>query len=402
VRSNLSSLLDPYIPLLEYLGVWFVIVGIGILVKADKHGIIVKPYYLMLRTSAFNNLMQRLGSKFRRGWLTYFDIGAAMGIGLTIFIIYSLILNAVNLFQRSSQAGPTLLIIPVPGVTISWEIFPYILIAIAVLLIPHEAAHGIASVIDKVPIKSSGVFLAIFLPGGFVEIDEEDLSKRKARTKLRVFAGGSFTNVVSWFLVVLLITNFALVISPLYDSKSSGVIITGLVNGGAAQTSNVPNWSVLVAVNGTTVNSIESLRSVLTPLTPGHHLVLTINNAANAQTTYSIVTQPASGNSSRATIGIFTFPYYRPVASFLPVSLPYHFYNTLSWMSLILLGVALVNMLPMFPFDGDRYFDTLLTIVRVPGWLRKYVRIGTSLVSLSFLGLNLILSFVLFGTIFPK
>jgi Zn-dependent protease len=71
-------------------------------------------------------------------------------------------------------------------------------------------------------------------------------------------------------------------------------------------------------------------------------------------------------------------------------------------MSLILLGVALVNMLPMFPFDGDRYFDTLLTIVRVPGWLRKYVRIGASAASLGLLGLNLILSFVLFGTIFPK
>ena len=397
----MSSLLDPYIPLLEYLGVWFVIVGIGLLLKADKHGIIVKPYYLMLRTSAFNSLMERLGGRFRRAWLTYFNIGAAMGIGLLVFIIYSLVLNALNLFNRSSQAGPTLLIIPVPGVTISWTIFPYILISIAALLIPHEAAHGIASVLDKVPIKSSGVFLAIFLPGGFVEIDEENLSKRKARTKLRVFAGGSFTNVVSWFLVVLLITNFALVISPLYNSQSSGVLITGLVNGGAAQNNNVPNWSVLVAVNGTTVNDVNSLRNVLSPLTPGHHLVLTIDNTAtNTQTTYSIITQPATDNANRATIGIFTFPYYKPVASFLPVSLPYHFYNTLSWMSLILLGVALVNMLPMFPFDGDRYFDTILNILGIKN--TKNIRTAASIVSLLLLGSNLILSFILFGSIFPK
>ena len=380
---------------------WFVIVAVGLLLKADKHGIIVKPYYLMLRTSAFNRLMERLGGRFRRAWLTYFDIGAAMGLGLLVFIIYSLVLNALNLFNRSSQAGPTLLIIPVPGVTISWTIFPYILISIAALLIPHEAAHGIASVLDKVPIKSSGVFLAIFLPGGFVEIDEENLSKRKARTKLRVFASGSFTNVVSWFLVVLLITNFALVISPLYNSQSSGVLITGLVNGGAAQNNNVPNWSVLVAVNGTTVNDVNSLRNVLSPLTPGHHLVLTINNvAANTQTTYSITTQPASDNASRATIGIFTFPYYKPVASFLPVSIPYHFYNTLSWMSLILLGVALVNMLPMFPFDGDRYFDTILNILRIKN--TKNIRTAASIVSLLLLGSNLILSFILFGSIFPK
>ena len=396
MRSTLSSLLDPYIPLLEYLGVWVVIVGIGLLVKADEHGIIVKPYYLMLRTSAFNNLMQRLGSKFRRGWLTYFDIGAAMGIGLTIFIIYSLVLNAVNLFIHSSQAGPTLLIIPVPGVTISWEIFPYILISIAALLIPHEAAHGIASVLDKVPIKSSGVFLAVFLPGGFVEIDEENLSKRKARTKLRVFAGGSFTNVVSWFLVVLLLTNFALTISPLYESNSSGVLITGLVNGGAAQANDIPQWSVLTRVNATAVPSIDALRSYLAPLAPGHHLVLTINNGRN----YTIITQPAADNANRATIGIFTFNYYSARSSLLPVTFPFQLYNTLSWMSLILLGVALVNMLPMFPFDGDRYFDTILTSLGMKK--TKNVRTVASVASLLLLGSNLILSFVLYGTIFPK
>src|SRR2546422_7867963 len=249
----MSSLLDPYIPLLEYLGVWFVIVGIGLLVKAEQHGIIVKHYYLMLRTSVFNSWMQRLGSKFRRAWLTYFDIGAAMGLGLLAFIIFSLVLNFFNLFYRTRQAGPTLLIIPVPGVTISWEIFPYILISIAVLLIPHEAAHGIASVLDKVPIKSSGVFLGIFLPGGFVEIDEEDLSKRKARTKLRVFAGGSFTNVATWFLVLLLFANFTFVISPLYQSSSSGVLVTGLSNNGGAQAAGIPQWSVITQLNGTKV-----------------------------------------------------------------------------------------------------------------------------------------------------
>ncbi len=201
--------------------------------------------------------------------------------------------------------------------------------------------------------------------------------------------------------MVLLITNFALVISPLYNSQSSGVLITGLVNGGAAQNNNIQSWSVLVAVNGTTVTDVNSLRNILSPLTPGHHLVLTISNAAsNTQTTYSIITQPAPDNSSRATIGIFTFPYYKPVASFLPVSLPYHFYNTLSWMSLILLGVALVNMLPMFPFDGDRYFDTILGILGMKN--TKNVRTIASIVSLLLLGSNLILSFVLFGTIFPK
>lgn len=392
----MSSPLDPYIPLLEYLGVWALIVILGIALKADKHGILVKPYYVMLKTGAFNSWMERLGGRFRKGWLTFYDIGAAMGIGLLIFVIYSFILNAFNLVNHPSSAGPALLIIPLPGLTISWEIFPYILISIAVLLIPHEVGHGIASVIDKVPIKSSGVFLAVFLPGGFVEIDEEELAKRKTRTKLRVFAAGSYTNVITWFIVFLLITNFAVSISPLYKSNSSGVIFTGLVSGGAAASSNVPSWSVLTQVNGTSISSIQDLRNYLSPLSPGHHLVLTMLNGRN----YTIVTQAASDNKTRATVGVFTFPYYEPRASFLPVSGPYQFYNTLSWMSLILLGVALVNMLPMFPFDGDRYFDTLLSKLGLKN--TKNVRTIASTISLLLLGSNLILSYALYGTIFPK
>jgi membrane-associated protease RseP (regulator of RpoE activity) len=392
----LTSLLDPYIPLLEYLGIWLLIVLLAFLLKADKHGIIAKPYYLMLKTGVFNSWMERLGGRFRRGWMTYYDIGAAMGIGLLIFVIASFILNAYNLFNHSSMAGPALLIIPLPGLTISWTIFPYILISIAVLLIPHEVGHGLAASLDKVPLKSSGVFLAIFLPGGFVEIDEENLSKRKARTKLRVFAAGSFTNVVTWFLVFLLIINFTATISPFYDANSSGVLITGLVSGGAAQTSNIPSGSVLTQLNGTAVASITDLQNQLIPLTPGHHELLTMNNGQQ----FTIVTQPSPSNSSRATIGIYVFNYYKPKASFLPVALPYQYYETLSWMSLILLGVALVNMLPMFPFDGDRYFDTILTRLGMKN--TKNVRTIASIISLALLGSNLILSYVLFGTIFPK
>ena len=394
----MSSPLDPYIPLLEYLAVWFGIVALAVLLKADKHGVLAKPYYLMLKTVVFNSWMERIGGRLRKAWLTYFDIGAAMGIGLLIFVIYSFIFNALNLVHHSSQAGPTLLIIPLPGLTISWEVFPYILISIAILLIPHEVGHGIASVIDKVPIKSSGVFLGIFLPGGFVEIDEENLSKRKARTKLRVFAAGSYTNVVTWFLVFVIITNFAVSISPLYNSNSSGVLITGLVNGGPAQTNNVPNWSVLTAVNGTSVSTIDQLRSQLVPLIPGHHLLLTVSGS-----NYLIVTQPSPTNSSRATIGIFTFNYYQPRASFIPVSGPYQFYTLLQWLSLILLGVALVNMLPMVPFDGDRYFDTILTGLGLKNAkVNKIIRGVTSIFSLGLLLSNLILSYILFGTIFPK
>ena len=396
----MSSILDPYLPLLAYLGIWAVIVLLGYALKAEKHGLVFKPYYFMLKTVVFNSWMERIGGRFRRFWLTFFDLGAALGLGLLVFALYTFSLNILNLVYRTKQAGPTLLIIPLPGITISWEIFPYILISIAILLIPHEAAHGIASVLDKVPIKSSGIFLGIFLPGGFVEIDEEDLSKRPARTKLRVFAAGSSTNVATWFLVLLLFANFALVISPLYQSTPSGVLVTGLTNNGGAQAAGVQQWSVITELNNTRVSQPIDLASYLLRINETAHpntlVVVTLNNGQ----TRNVRTGPAPGNSTRAFMGISTFQYYAPRWSSLPVQFPFQLFSQLNWLLIILLGVGIVNMLPMLPFDGDRYFDALLSVIGLKN--TKRARSLMSLVSLGLLGGNLILSYILFGTVFPS
>ena len=396
----MSSLLDPYIPLLGYLGIWGIIVLLGYALKAEKHGLVFKPYYFMLKTVVFNSWMERIGGRFRRFWLTFFDLGAALGLGLLVFALYTFALNILNLVYRTKQAGPTLLIIPLPGITISWEIFPYILISIAILLIPHEAAHGIASVLDKVPIKSSGVFLGVFLPGGFVEIDEEDLAKRPARTKLRVFAAGSSTNVATWFLVLLLFANFTLIISPLYQSSSSGVLVTGLTTNGGAQAAGIQQWSVITQLNSTRVNQPIDLAVFLLHINETQHpntiVVVTLRDGQ----TMNVRTGPAPGNSTRAFMGISSFQYYAPRWSGMPVQLPFQLFSQLNWLLIILLGVGIVNMLPMLPFDGDRYFDTLLGLAGLKN--TKRARTLMSLVSLGLLGSNLVLSYVLFGTVFPS
>jgi len=384
------SLLDPYIPLLFYLAVWVVIYALAVLLKADKHGIIAKPYYLMLKTVVFNSWIEKIGSRFRRGWLAFFDIGAAMGIGLLVFVIYSFINNAVGLFRHSSSAGPTLLIIPLPGLTIGWDIFPYILLAIAVLLIPHELAHGIASVLDKVPLKSSGVFMAIFLPGGFVEIDEENLAKRKARTKLRVFAAGSFTNVATWALVLLLLV-------ALFQSSPTGVLVTGFTNGSPAQASGMPQWSIITQVNNNATPDAQHLGLYLSTLTPGSTVTVHLSNPSQ---TLTMITGKSDTNSSRAILGVITANYVPLRYQFLPVTSSYQLLTAFSWMQLILLGVALVNMLPLFPFDGDRYLDTLLGVLGLKN--TKNVRTVASVISLGLLSSNIILSYILFGTIFPR
>ena len=384
------SILDPYIPLLFYLAAWVVIYGVLVLLKADKHGLIAKPYYIMLKTVVFNSWIERIGGRFRRGWLAFFDIGAAMGIGLLVFVVYSFINNAIGLFRHSSSAGPTLLIIPLPGVTIGWDIFPYILLAIAVLLIPHEVAHGIASVLDKVPLKSSGVFMAVFLPGGFVEIDEENLAKRKARTKLRVFAAGSFTNVATWALVLVLLV-------ALYQPAPTGVLVTGFTNGSPAQTAGLPQWSIITQVNNNATPDAQHLGSYLGSLSPGTTVTVHLSNPSQ---TIPVTTGKSDTNMTRAILGVQTANYVPLRYQFLPVVSSYQLLTAFGWLQLILLGVALVNMLPLFPFDGDRYLDTLLGVLGLKN--TKNIRTVASVISLGLLGSNIILSYILFGTIFPR
>jgi len=382
----MASIIETLIPLGIYLGIWAAIFLIGMLIKADRFGVILKPYYFMLKTAAFNSWMERLGTKWRRGWLVFFDVGAAMGIGLSALALYAFIRGLIALFVRSPQATPTALIIPLPGLTISWEIFPYIILAIAVLLIPHEVAHGIASVLDRVPIKSSGVFVAVFLPGGFVEIDEEDLAKKPNRTKLRVFAAGSFTNVVSWFLVFL-------IASSIFLPSPSGVLVTSLVDGGGAQQAGVPQWSVITAVNGNPVSSVTDLSGIMSRVSPGQTVDLRLSNGLDRV----VVTKMDTLNQSRAILGIITANYF---ASRLPVSpiTGFQMFSAFNWMILILFNVAIVNMLPLFPFDGDRYFTTILNMLGVKN--TKWPRIIASVISLGLLLMSLVLSFLLFGTIF--
>ena len=382
----MASIIETLIPLGIYLGIWAAIFLIGMLIKADRFGVILKPYYFMLKTAAFNSWMERLGTKWRRGWLVFFDVGAAMGIGLSALALYAFIRGLIALFIRSPQATPTALIIPLPGLTISWEIFPYIILAIAVLLIPHEVAHGIASVLDRVPIKSSGVFVAVFLPGGFVEIDEEDLAKKPNRTKLRVFAAGSFTNVVSWFLVFL-------IASSIFLPSPSGVLVTSLVDGGGAQQAGVPQWSVITAVNGNPVSSVTDLSGIMSRVSPGQRVDVRLSNGLDRV----VVTKMDTLNQSRAILGIITANYF---ASRLPVSpiTGFQMFSAFNWMILILFNVAIVNMLPLFPFDGDRYFTTILNMLGVKN--TKWPRIIASVISLGLLLMSLVLSFLLFGTIF--
>jgi len=377
---------------LIYLLAWFTLYIIFRISGLEKRGLTAKPLYFIYRSTRLNKALERLARRGRMFWRVSANVGIAFGVGLMILAVYSLARGAFALAFKTPEATPISVMVPLPGLTISWENSPYIMVAIVILAVTHELAHGIASLIDDVPLKSAGIFSLLFFSAAFVEIDDQKLEKTGHSTRLRVFAAGSSVNLVTWLLVLILMYNFIPSISPFYDTGPSGVLITDLIEGGAAQTAGIERWDVIYAFNGTAIAGYEGLSSYLSSIKPNSVLVASTNRG-----TLTIGTRTHPSNSSRPYLGVSVFNYYAPKLPVFPVALPFHLYQLERWMATIMIAVALFNMLPIFPFDGDKF---LVSILRAFGVGRiKEMRTLASMLCLFIIGLNFALSLWRYGSI---
>jgi membrane-associated protease RseP (regulator of RpoE activity) len=311
------------------------------------------------------------------------------------FAIYQLGLNLFNLFFHVEAATSIQPVIPLPGLAISWESFPYLILAISLVLATHELAHGIAARVDNVPLKSAGVFIAIILFGGFVEPDEERLEKASNQTKLRVYAAGSFTNAALGMVVLLLFANFAVTIAPFYTTNYGGVEVAGLMPGYPAEVAGLRPGDVITSVNGVPVRDSLDLQHAMSGVLPGADVVLSTSHG-----NFHVVTTTDPKNSSRAIMGISPLRdviTYTGRFAFLPDNLPYYLLRAEFWISIVFVSVGIVNMMPLYIFDGDRFLETLLKALGIGR--AKEIRMLASSVSLMILGLNFLLSIVRFGFI---
>lgn len=86
--------------------------------------------------------------------------------------------------------------------------FTYFIIALAVVAIVHEFSHGIFARLHKFKIHSTGfAFLGPIL-GAFVEPDEKQMQKAKKFPQMVILAAGTFANVITTILFVLILGLF--------------------------------------------------------------------------------------------------------------------------------------------------------------------------------------------------
>jgi membrane-associated protease RseP (regulator of RpoE activity) len=364
--------------LLGMLVFWAIVYALGQIFHADKHGLRILPFFLTYRSEKFKNIISKLAEKNRLLWKTLSNISMALGLGLLIYVTFFLTSNLFKFFYAKVQSVPIIPIIP--AITIRLDSLPYFFVAVAIVVVFHELAHGVNAVTEKVPAKSAGLALVLVFFGGFVEPEEQRFERASKTSKLRIVSAGSAINLVTGLLVLVLL--FGLF------APSAGVLVDGTVASGPLANAGVNRFDVITAVNDTGISSLQDLADYLNNTMPGAVLIFRVNDK-----NVSVATENLNG---RAVIGLSYGLDYHPSRLGFDRVVSANVYLMFYWTFVAAFSVAVFNMLPAFPFDGEKFLFYLLED-RVEKSRRFSLRVLISVVFLGLLFANMVLSFVFFG-----
>jgi membrane-associated protease RseP (regulator of RpoE activity) len=209
------------------------------------------PLLAMFKTRKLNKIINKVGKKAPKFWKVFWTIGIFISFSFTIYALYFLFSNFINLIinPRVEQA-----IVPIiPGVTIDFPTLFYLILPLLFILTTHEFAHGISASVDNVEIKATGVLGAglfyLIGFGAFVEVDERELNSKKysRNTRLRIAAAGTYVNGMTAGIAFILFLSFPLMIAPFYRQVSQVSIVISEVDGGFNE-GNLAPGDVILAI----------------------------------------------------------------------------------------------------------------------------------------------------------
>jgi len=374
--------------LIEFAVFWVALYIIAHIFHLNNHGLEVKPGYFMYRSKALNSFLDNLAKRWPLGWKVLSNMGIAFSVGLLVYSVYSLGNNLLRFLFPIGQAAP---VFPVVfGLTIRLYWFPYFFAAVSIVFLTHELAHGVVARLENIPVLSSGILAVLVLFGAFVEPDEKEFEKSSLLARLRMLAAGSSTNLVTALLVFSLMTGLF--------TPPAGVLIYNVTPDGPLAKSglDVQRWDVIQAVNGTDVLTYNQYSDYVKNIGPNVTLTLTILHA-NQRQNITVLTAPNPENSSKGRVGFEAgfIPVYYPNRLGLDQYTGVNLYLTLFWIYLLALSVAVFNMFPLYPLDGERVL--YYPLERLVKKRKRELRVALNAIALGILATNMILTLWNFG-----
>ncbi len=353
------------------------VIALAALIYKDRRKVKLEGIIFIRRTQKGRDFIDRTAQSHRTFWGKFATAGLIIGIPVMLVGSLYLIAQAAVITQGGVEGGVRLLLpgpvsspVNVPGIfVVPWWIW---IIGIAAVVIPHEFMHGIVCRLDKIRIKSVGWILLFVIPGAFVEPDEKQLQKAKKSTRMKVYAAGSFANlVVAAIIIIIFALSFPVFFQP------TGIFVN-TIEGGPANQSGL--FGTITEIDGIAIKSTDDLSLVLAQYKPGD----TVNVRAAADnilvpafsTPPYIIPQPVAGTDLKKVkefrITLAEHPEQKEKA-YLGVSpqMPaYKFsgdikaYQNVSmillWIFIFSFGIGLVNLLPIKPLDGGLLFEEVV------------------------------------------
>ncbi|MEE9525977.1 MAG: M50 family metallopeptidase [Candidatus Woesearchaeota archaeon] len=307
--------------------------------------------------------MNKFAKKYRE-WIIFFGY-TCIGLSIVgmVFISINIIMMVWNLIVAPVSQPAVALVLPftnVPGV--GYLSFFHWIIAIFVLAIVHEFAHGIVARAHGLQIKSSGfaffALIAPIIPAAFVEPDEKQLFKKSDVVQYSVFAAGPIINIVLAFLIFLIITPGLTAIENRITDPVG--LSFDLLNESypASQAGMQPG--IINQVNGEDVISYESFTDAIYGIEPNEEITISTDTG-----NYTLITAISPDNPKKGFIGIMPTANERTMKSqFEWLKHPFFWTKDLfRWLFLLNFFIGLFNLLPLGIVDGGRILKTFLSKV---------------------------------------
>jgi len=324
--------------------------------------------------------MDKVSAKYREWIILFGYIGVGAGfVGLAV-ISYVLVKNLIDLITNpTAQSGVSLVLpgINVPGLGVLP--FWYWLIAIFIIALVHEFAHGVVARAHRIEVKNTGIVLFGPIIGAFVEPNEKKMAKDKDIVQYSILAAGAFTNVILAVLAVLLLT-FAFAPAQQAMVQPTGFTFDAYVNENFpfAQAGIAPG-TVITGINGIATLDFQQFSDELTSIKPGETITVQTpekNYAHQVAANPDDQKKPFLGIQSIRNefevkpmydVGLWKIVYY--VVDWLA--------GFLRWLFLLSFGIGLFNLLPLPLVDGGRMAQTFLHKLKGPEMgERRYRQVG--------------------------
>lgn len=208
----------------------------------QKSGISIGLFRLSFHTSKVNRKIVKWSLSLPSFYRNSFFLGSCFTLALcpvAIILIYCSILSKSPYVRENQiissvaiekpESAPIQLQVLLPGLNLPISEMGYYIASLLVCSVIHELGHGIAAVIDEVPVVGFGLQLMFIVPIAFTEIDTEHLHSVKMMKKMKIYSAGIWNNILLALLSYISLLVLPILLSPVYQTNQS-VFVTRVMD----------------------------------------------------------------------------------------------------------------------------------------------------------------------------